>query len=201
VAYLLLVRPVETPVMKIAAIFIILVCSLAYAADEKTSATPAIPESVNAVMDGDLPNGRGHFHAETFYRGNTRIMQFNQKTVAGQTKTGRIFILGDVTVYETEDDGDGRFRSVILCNDKTKQVEGFIVKRDGTAVPFDAKTVPFDAKTLAATKEQIDAVVNFWSETLGNGASRDKFLEAAKALQEKLRDPRDSEKKKAQDER
>jgi hypothetical protein len=180
--------------MKIATIFIILVCSLAYAADEKTSATPAIPESVNAVMDGDLPNGRGHFHAETFYRGNTRIMQFDQKTVAGQTKTGRIFILGDVTVYETEDDGDGRFRSVILCNDKTKQVEDFIVKRDGTAVPFDAKT-------LAATKEQIDAVVNFWSETLGKGASRDKFLEAAKALQEKLRDPRDSEKKKAQDER
>ena len=182
--------------MKIAAIFIILVCSLAYAADEKTSATPAIPESVNAVMDGDLPNGRGHFHAETFYRGNTRIMQFDQKTIAGQTKTGRIFILGDVTVYETEDDGDGRFRSVILCNDKTKQVEGFIVKRDGTAVPFDAKTVPFDAKALAATKEQIDAVANFWSETLGKGAS---VLEAAKALQEKVRDPR--EKKKAQDER
>ena len=172
--------------MKIAAIFIILVCSLAYAADEKTSATPAIPESVNAVMDGDLPNGRGHFHAETFYRGNTRIMQFDQKTVAGQTKTGRIFILGDVTVYETEDDGDGRLRSVILCNDKTKQVEGFIVKRDGTAVPFDAKT-------LAATKEQIDAAVSFWSETRGK-----EFLAVAKALQEKLRD---SEKKKAQDER
>ena len=181
--------------MKIGAIFILL-CSLAYAADEKTSATPAIPESVNAVMDGDLPNGRGHFHAETFYRGNTRIMQFHQKTVAGQTKTGRIFILGDVTVYETEDDGDGRLRSVILCNDKTKQVEGFIVKRDGTAVPFDAKTVPFDAKALAATKEQIDAVANFWGETLGKGAS---VLEAAKALQEKVRDPR--EKKKAQDER
>src|SRR5438034_6078981 len=121
--------------MKIGAIFILL-CSLAYAADEKTS---AIPESVNTVMDGDLPNGRGHIHAETFYRGNTRIMQFHQKTVAGQTKTGRIFILGDVTVYETEDDGDGRLRSVILCNDKTKQVEGFIVKRDGTAVPFDAR--------------------------------------------------------------
>jgi hypothetical protein len=187
--------------MKIGAIFILL-CSLAYAADEKTSTpTPAIPKAVCAVMDGDLPNGRGHIHTEIFYRGNTRIMQFHQKTVAGQTKTGRIFILGDVTVYETEDDGDGRFRSVILCNDKTKQVEGFIVKRDGTAVPFDAKTVPFDAKTLAATKEQIDAVVNFWSETLGKGASRDKFLEAAKALQEKLRDPRDSEKKKAQDER
>jgi len=184
----------ETPVMKIAAIFIILVCSLAYAADEKTSATPAIPESVNAVMDGDLPNGRGHFHAETFYRGNTRIMQFDQKTVAGQTKTGRIFILGDVTVYETEDDGDGRFRSVILFNDKTKQVEGFIEKRDGTAVPFDAKTfVPSDAKTVAATKEQIDAAVSFWSETRGK-----EFLGVAKALQEKLRD---SEKKKAQDER
>jgi len=83
--------------MKIGAIFILL-CSLAYAADEKTS---AIPESVNTVMDGDLPNGRGHIHAETFYRGNTRIMQFHQKTVAGQTKTGRIFILGDVTIYET----------------------------------------------------------------------------------------------------
>jgi hypothetical protein len=36
-------------------------------------------------------------------------------------------------------------------------------------------------------------VVSFWSETHGKG-----FLEAAKALQEKLRD---SEKKKAQDER
>jgi hypothetical protein len=58
--------------------------------------------------------------------------------------------------------------------------------------------VPFDAKTLAATKEQIDAVASFWSETLGKSASTDKFLEAAKALQEKLRD---SEKKKAQDER
>jgi len=186
--------------MKIGAIFI-LVCSLAYAADEKTSPTPAAPAAVQTVMDNDLPNGRGHIHSETFYRGMLGpIMQFHQKTVAGQTKTGRIFILGDVTVYETEDDGDGRLRSVILCNDKTKQVEGFIVKRDGTAVPFDAKTVPFDAKTLAATKEQIDAVVNFWSETLGKGASRDKFLEAAKALQEKLRVPRDSEKKKAQDE-
>ena len=78
-----------------------------------------------------------------------------------------------------------------MCNDKTKQVEGFIGKRDGTVVPFDAKT-------LAATKEQIDAVANFWSETLGKGASIYKFLEAAKPLQEKLRD---SEKKKAQDER
>src|SRR5436309_14790558 len=100
----------ETPVMRIAAIFIILVCSLAYAADEKTSATPAIAESANAVMDGDLPNGRGHFHAETFYRGNTRIMQFDQKTVAGQTKTGRSFILVDGTVDETEEYGDGRRR-------------------------------------------------------------------------------------------
>lgn len=179
--------------MKIGAIFI-LVCSLAYAADEKTSPTPAAPAAVQAVMDNDLPNGRGHIHTEMFYRGNqhTPIMQFHQKTVAGQTKTGRIFILGDVTVYETEDAGDKGFRSVILFNDKTKQVEGFIEKRDGTAVPFDAKTF-FDAKTVAGTKEQIDAVVSFWSETHGK-----EFLEAAKALQEKLRD---SEKKKAQNER
>ena len=179
--------------MKIGAIFI-LVCSLAYAADEKTSPTPAAPAAVQAVMDNDLPNGRGHIHTEMFYRGNqhTPIMQFHQKTVAGQTKTGRIFILGDVTVYETEDDGDGRFRSVILFNDKTKQVEGFIVKRDGTAVLFDGTAGPFDAKAVAATKEQIDAAVSFWSET------NREFLEVAKALQEKLRD---SEKKKAQDER
>ena len=136
--------------MKIGAIFILL-CSLAYAADEKTS---DIAETTRQIVDRDLPNGRGHIHAEEFYRGNTRIMQFDQKTVAGQTKTGRIFFLGDVTVYETEDDGDKRFRSIILFNDKTKQVEGFIVKRDGTAVPFDAKTfVSSDAKTLAATKE------------------------------------------------
>src|SRR6266699_2807713 len=180
--------------MKIGAIFI-LVCSLAYAADEKTY---PIPKSVTAVMDNDLPNGKGHIHTEIFYRMNTPsgtpIMQFDQKTVAGQTKTGRIFFLGDVTVYDTEDDGDKRFRSVILFNDKTKQVEGFIEKRDGTAVPFDAKTfVPSDAKTVAATKEQIDAAVSFWSETRGK-----KFLEVAKALQEKLRD---SETQKAQDER
>jgi len=180
--------------MKIVAIFVLL-CSLAYAADEKTS---RIPDATQAVLDDDLPDGRGHIHTEIFYRGNTRIMQFDQKTVAGQTKTGRIFILGDVTVYETEDDGNGRFRSVILFNDKTKHVEGFVVKRDGTVVPFDAKTVPFDANTLAATKEQIDAWASFWSETLGKGDSRDKFLEAATALQEKLRD---SEEKKAQDER
>ncbi len=176
--------------MKIGAIFI-LVCSLAYAADEKTY---PIPESVTTVMDNDLPNGKGHIHTEIFYRGNTitRIMQFDQKTVAGQTKTGHIFFLGDVTVYETEDDGDKRFRSVILFNDKTKQVEGFIVKRDGTAVLFDGTAGPFDAKAVAATKEQIDAAVSFWSET------NREFLEVAKALQEKLRD---SEKKKAQDER
>ena len=178
--------------MKIGAIFI-LVCSLAYAADEKTY---PIPTSITSVMDNELPNGKGHIHTEIVYRGSTttRIMQFHQKTVAGQTKTGRIFFLGDVAVYETEDDGDGGFRSVILFNHKTKQVEGFIEKRDGTAVPFDAKTfVPSDAKTVAATKEQIDAAVSFWSETHGK-----EFLEAAKALQEKLRD---SEKKKAQDER
>ena len=182
--------------MKIGAIFI-LVCSLAYAADEKTSPTPAAPAAVKAVMDNDLPNGRGHIHTEMFYRGNqhTPIMQFHQKTVAGHTKTGRIFFLGDVTVYETEDAGDKGVRSVILFNDKTKQVEGFIEKRDGTAVPFDAKTFAplFDAKTLAGTQEQIDAVVSFWSETRGK-----EFLGVAKALQEKLRD---SEKKKAQDER
>jgi len=179
--------------MKIGAIFI-LVCSLAYATDEKTSPTPAAPAAVKAVMDNDLPNGKGHIHTEIFYRGNTitRIMQFDQKTVAGQTKTGHIFFLGDVTVYETEDDGDKRFRSVILFNDKTKQVEGFIVKRDGTAVLFDGTAGPFDAKAVAATKEQIDAAVSFWSET------NREFLEVAKALQEKLRD---SEKKKAQDER
>jgi hypothetical protein len=53
--------------------------------------------------------------------------------------------------------------------------------------------VPSDAKTVAATKEQIDAAVSFWSETHGK-----EFLEVAKALQEKLRD---SEKTKAQDER
>ena len=180
----------ETPVMKIAPIFILL-CSLAYAADEKTY---PIPKSVTSVMDNDLPNGKGHIHTEIFYRGNTitRIMQFDQKTVAGQTKTGHIFFLGDVTVYETEDDGDKRFRSVILFNDKTKQVEGFIVKRDGTAVLFDGTAGPFDAKAVAATKKQIDAAVSFWSET------NREFLEVAKALQEKLRD---SEKKKAQDER
>ena len=98
-------------------------------------------------------------------------MEFDQKTVAGQTKTGRIFILGDVTVYDTKDDCDGGFRSVILFNDKTKQVEGFIVKRDGIAVPFDAETfVPSDAKTVAATKEQIDAVVNFGARLMGSGS-------------------------------
>jgi hypothetical protein len=79
-----------------------------------------------------------------------------------------------------------------LFNDKTKQVEGFVGKRDGT-------TVPFDAKTLAATKEQIDAWASFWSETLGKGASTDKFLEAAKALQEKLRDS-ERRKRKTRDE-
>ena len=62
----------------------------------------------------------------------------------------------------------------------------------------DNRVLPFDAKTLAATKEQFDAIASFWDETLGKGASIDKFHEAAKALQEKLRD---SEKKKAQDER
>jgi len=180
--------------MKMGAISI-LVCSLAYAADEKTSPTPAIPASVQAVMDNDLPDGRGHIHSETFWRGaHTPIMQFHQKTVAGQTTTtGRIFFLGDVTVYEAEDAGDKRFRSVILFNNKTKQVEGFIEKRDGTAVPFDAKTFAFDTTTLAGTKEQIDAAVSFWSETLGK-----EFLGVTKALQEKLED---SKKKKAQDER
>lgn len=173
--------------MKIGAIFTLL-CSLAYAADEKTN---AIPEATRHVVDRDLPNGRGHIHAEVFSRGKARIMEFEQKTIAGQTKTSRFFMLGDVTVYEAEDDGDGRFRSVILCNDKTKQVEGFVGKRDGTAVPFDAKT-------LAATKEQFDAMASFWDETLGKGASFDKFHEAAKALQEKLSD---SEKKKTKDER
>ena len=76
--------------MKIGAIFT-LVCSLAYAADEKTY---PIPSSVTTVMDNDLPNGKGHIHTETFYRGNTitRIMQSVQKTVSGQTKTGRIFL-------------------------------------------------------------------------------------------------------------
>ena len=120
--------------MKIGAIFI-LFCSLAYAADEKTY---PIPRSITTVMDNELPNGKGHIHTEIFYRGNTitRVMQFHQKTVTGQTKSGRIFFLGDVTVYETEDDGDGGFGSVILFNDKTKQVEGFIKKRDGTAVPI-----------------------------------------------------------------
>ena len=173
--------------MKIGAILILL-CSLAYAAEEKTS---DIPEATRKVVDRDLPNGKGHIHAEIFYRGKTRVLQIDQKTVAGQTKTERIFALGDITVYETEDDGEGRFRSVILFNDKTKQIEGFVGKRDGTAVPFDAKA-------LAATKEQFDLWSSFWSETLGNGASIDKFHEAAKALEEKLRD---SETKKAQDER
>ena len=167
---------------------LILFCSLAYAADEKSD---SIPEATREVVDKDLSNGRGHIHAEIFYRGKTKILTIDQKTVAGQTKTGRVFVLGDVTVYETEDDGDGRFKSLTLCNDKTKQIEGFIGKRDGTAVPLDAKT-------LAATKEQFEAMSSFWSETLGKGASTDKFLEAAKALQEKLKE---SEKKKAQDER
>jgi hypothetical protein len=167
---------------------LILFCSLAHAADEKSSDTP---EATHEVVDKDLSNGRGHIHAEIFYRGKTKILTIDQKTVAGQTKTGRVFVLGDVTVYETDDDGDGRFKSVILCNDKTKEVEGFVGKRDGSAVPFDAKT-------LAATKEQIEAMSSFWSETFGNGASTDKFLEAATALQEKLRE---SEKKKTRDQR
>ena len=171
--------------MKLGAI-LILSCSLAYGADEKTSDTP---EATRQVVDKDLSNGRGHIHAERFYRGKTRILSIDQKTVAGQTKTGRVFVLGDVTVYETEDDGDGRFKSVVLYNDKTKQIEGFIGKRDGTAVPFDAKT-------LAATKEQLELWSSFWSETLGKGASTDKFLETAKALQEKLKE---SEKRKSPD--
>jgi hypothetical protein len=167
---------------------LILFCSLAYGADEKTSGTP---EATRKVVDKDLPNGRGHIHVEEFYRGKTRVLGIYQKTVAGQTKTERAFVLGDVTVYETEDDGDGRFKSVVLCNDKTKQLEGFVGKRDGTAVPFDAKT-------LAATKEQFDAISSFWSETLGKGASIEKFREAAKALQEELKE---SEKNKSQGEK
>jgi hypothetical protein len=80
---------------------------------------------------------------------------------------------------------------VVLYNEKTKQLEGFVGKRDGSAVPFDAKTI-------AATKEQFEAMSSFWSETLGKGVSTDKFLEAAKALQEKLKE---SEKRKSQDQK
>ena len=42
--------------MKIGAILILL-CSLAYAAEEKTT---DIPEATREVVDRDLPNGKGH---------------------------------------------------------------------------------------------------------------------------------------------
>ena len=100
--------------MKIAAILILLY-SLAYAAEDKTT---DIPEATRKVVDRDLPSGKGHIHAEIFYRGKTRVLQIDQKTVAGQTKTERIFALGDVTVYETEDDGEGRFRSSFYSTTK-----------------------------------------------------------------------------------
>ena len=173
--------------MKIAVILIIS-CLTSYGADQKSSDTP---EATSEVFDKDLPHGEGHVHAQRFYRGKTRILMIDQKTVAGLTKTSRVFILGDVTVYESEDDGDGRFKSVVLYNEKTKQLEGFVGKRDGSAVPFDAKPI-------AATKEQFEAMSSFWSETLGKGVSTDKFLEAAKALQEKLKE---SEKRKSQDQK
>ncbi len=161
-----------------------LLCRAALANDE-------VPQVTSKVFEHDLNGGKTHVHAETFYRGKKRILTILRTTEGSVTKTSRGYEVGEFEAIESDEDGDGIFESLVLYNTKTKELEAFSRDRDNSVTPVDAKT-------LAIHKEQLLRITSFWDETLGKGAAPDKFLEAAKALKQKLSE---LEKQKSKDER
>jgi hypothetical protein len=181
---LILVRPKLSRVK--ANVILLLLCTLFYGSESNGSDAP---EVTSKVVEKDLHGGKVHVHMETFYRDKMRVLRIWRQTEAGITKTTRHYQVGDIEVIESDDKGDGTFDTLILFNTKTKEMEAYLRKPDGSARPVNEKA-------LAATKQQFEALESFWNETLGRGVGTEKFLEAGKELKKKLKE---AEEQKQQD--
>jgi len=159
-------------------VIFLLLCTLFYGNESKGSDAP---EVTSKVFEKDLHGGKVHVHMETFYREKMPILRIWRQTEAGITKITRSYQVGDIEVIESDDKGDGTFETLILFNMKTKEMEAYLRKPDGSAIPVTEKT-------LAATKEQFEAIETFWNETLGKGVGTEKFRDAGKELKRKLKE-------------
>jgi hypothetical protein len=165
--------------MKASAV-LLLFCTLSCSA---AGPTENAPDVTSKVFEQDLDGGKVHLRTEEFFRGKKRVLIISQRTEANLTKTARNYEVGDIELIESDENGDGAFETLIVYNMKTKEIEAFLRKTDGSVIPMDANT-------LAATKDQFDVMAGFWDQTLGKGVSPDVFLESAKALKKKLNELR-----------
>jgi hypothetical protein len=135
-------------------------------------------------------SGQPIAHLEETFRGKERILLTMRSIKGGVTSTTRTFIVGGVEVFvESDEDGNGRFDTIVAINEAKGGLEVFKRQPDGSVKPADEKTV-------AAFKRQFGAIAGFWDQMLGKDAPSDKFLESAKALKKELQE---AEKQKTQD--
>jgi len=127
-------------------------------------------------------SGRPIAHKEEIFRGKEKILETLRMTTGGVIRTGRFFIVsGDTVLIESDEDGNGKFDTLILYNRAKGGMEVFKCQPDGFVKPVDEKT-------LAAFKRQNMALSGFWDQMLGPDAPSDKFIESAKALKKELQD-------------
>ena len=127
-------------------------------------------------------HGQSIAHEEKTFRGKEEILKTLRMITGGVIQTSRFFsVSGDTVLIESDEDGSGKFDTLILYNRAKGGIEVFKRQADGSVKPVDEKT-------LAAFKRQDIALSRFWDKMLGPDAPSDKFIESAKALKKELGD-------------
>jgi hypothetical protein len=126
--------------------------------------------------------GRPLAHEEQIFRGKEKILQTIQMIRDGVIRTTRFFIVnGDTVLIESDEDGTGKFDTLVVYNHAKGGTEVFKRQPDGSVKPVDEKT-------LTAFKRKDKAMSDFWAHAFDNGVDEKKFRESAKALREELQD-------------
>jgi hypothetical protein len=127
-------------------------------------------------------NGQPLIHFETTFRGKERILVLMRKREGGVVRSSRLFVVsGNSVLLESDEDGSGKFETVVLFNEPKGGLEVFKRQPDGSVKPADDKTI-------AAFRRQFSAIAGFWEEMLGPKAPSDKFFDSAKALKKEIQD-------------
>ncbi len=150
---------------------LLLVCSITILAEDLTT----------KLNERRNPDGTLRWRLETISRGGKPVLRIHQSLKTGKTTTTRSFMVGgDVMMMETDEDGDGRFETVIVYHPPKNDLEVFAKAQDGSVKPVSSKT-------LAAYKKQHFAISEFFDSAFDKDMDADKFSEKVQETQRKIR--------------
>ena len=145
---------------------LILFCASVYGAD--TTTTNIVGDITTKVFERIAKDGKPKMRIETVYRGGEIILQ----TVSQPNKQGRLVVFsrrylvnGNVVMSECDNDGRGGFKSILLYQPGTDNLEIFHRQPDGTVKPVSTKYLELIKKQDAVVTEYMEKEFTKTNET------------------------------------